>query len=104
MDLAEIAGGLSFSLSSFSAVAGAALTTVAAAILAAATATTITTAAKTTADADANYLNNAPLQRTVLKQSSCKGAFSIPNAERQRGLMLTLYRQDMLRKPHRPTP
>lgn len=69
MDLAEIAGGLSFSLSSFSAVAGAALTTVAAAILAAATATTITTAAKTTADADANYLNNAPLQRTALKCS-----------------------------------
>lgn len=69
MDLAEIAGGLSFSLSSFSAVAGAALTTVAAAILAAATATTITTAAKTTADADANYLSNAPLQRTALKCS-----------------------------------
>ena len=70
MDLAEIAGGLSFSSLSFSAVAGAALTTVAAAILAAATETqTITTAAKTTADADANYLSNAPLQRTALKCS-----------------------------------
>lgn len=72
MDLAEIAGGLSFSSLSFSAVAGAALTTVAAAILAAATATTTittTAAATTTADADANYLNNAPLRRTALKCS-----------------------------------
>lgn len=81
MDLAEITGGSSFSSSSFSAVAGATSITVAAAILAAATATTITTAAKTTAAADADYLSDAPLQRTVLKQSSCKGAFSIPNAK-----------------------